>query len=296
MRGSKRPALIAGALAGLALTAATVVRAVPAALPAPGVAAIVGARVIRDDAVEQAAVRLGLSPEDPAARRKIVDYLVDEELLVGRALDLGLARSDPAVRKTLAARMIDRIVAGAGVVAGPMVAASADAPTRADLRAWFEENQDRFTTPERARVRRIRISGSRPDAAERARSAHARLEAGEPFERVRDALGDDEVVPIPEDLLTPGVLRRYLGAEAAAAVLELSTAGYTVPVAAGRGFSIVELVELQAAVRPSFEDAETSVRAFYYREAGERRLREVLKELRATTIVRVAEREPDAGP
>ncbi|MEE8311114.1 MAG: peptidylprolyl isomerase [Candidatus Binatia bacterium] len=296
MQRSKRPALIAGALAGLALTAATLVRSVPAALPGPGVAAVVGVRVIREDAVERAALRLGLSPEDPVARRKMVDYLVDEELLVGRALDLGLARSDPAVRKTLAARMIDRVVAGAGLGSGGAAAAVGEEPTRADLRSWFEENRDRFTTPERARVRRIRISGSRPDAAERARSAHARLEAGEPFERVRDALGDDEVVPIPDDLLTPGVLRRYLGAEAAAAVLELSTAGYTVPIAAGRGFSIVELVELQPAVRPSFEDAETSVRAFYSREAGERRLREALQELRAQTTVRLAAGGADARP
>ena len=38
-------------------------------------------------------------------------------------------------------------------------------------RDWFEANRDRFTNPRRARVRRIRISGSRPDAAERARTA-----------------------------------------------------------------------------------------------------------------------------
>lgn len=289
METATRRVLAAGALAGLALSATTIVDPASVMPPRDDVVAMVGDHAITDAALAAAAARLGAAREDPQTRRRLVDYLVDEQLLVRRARDLGLERSDPAVRKILVARMIDRVVAGEA--GGAESAGARVAPTEADLRAYFESNRDRFLTPARARVRRIRFSGARRGAAERARAAHERLAAGEPFEHVREALGDDEVVAVPDGLLTPAVLRRYLGADAVEAVQELSPGERTEPVAAGRSYSIVELVELQAAAEPTFAEVEASVRALHARALGEQALRGYLAALRAETPVLKSDRE-----
>ncbi len=53
------------------------------------------------------------NPVDDADKRRLLDRLIDEELLVQRGLELGLASSDGAVRKAVAGAMIESIVAEA---------------------------------------------------------------------------------------------------------------------------------------------------------------------------------------
>ncbi len=267
--------LLAGAFAGLLTTFSALVEAV-APMPLPGTVAIVGDRAIRAAEVVMALDRLGL-PDDAQSRARAADYLVDEELLVMRARELGLLRSDPAVRKTLASSMVDRVVA-----------APDRPPTPEQLRDWFGANRDRFVSPARLRVRRIRFSGARPDAQARAREAQRRLAAGESFERVASDLGADEIVAIPETLLPVQAAQRYLGPEAVAAVMELEVGEWTAPIAAGRSASIVQLLEHRERTEPEFEEVESAVVAQYRRERGERALREYLDRRRSEVPVVVA--------
>lgn len=95
--------LAAGALLGLAAAGAALLapRAGPAALPDDVVAVVNGAPVRSAD-YRRAVAALAADRRDPlgdADRRFVLERLVDEELLVQRALELGLARHDRRVRK-----------------------------------------------------------------------------------------------------------------------------------------------------------------------------------------------------
>ena len=110
--------LSVGALLGLAAAAAGLLAQTRAAseIPDGAVAAVNGAAVRRADferAVEAlASDRRGAI--DDADRRHVLDRLVDEELLVQRAIELGLVRQDRRVRGDLVTAVIESVTADAG--------------------------------------------------------------------------------------------------------------------------------------------------------------------------------------
>ncbi len=112
--------LFAGAMLGLGLAALGLLeeRRKQATLPG-SYAAVVGERTIRT--VDYQRVLAGVesdlrNPIDDALRRRVLDRMIDEELLVQRALDLGLAVVDRRVRGELTSGLIDSIVSEADAV------------------------------------------------------------------------------------------------------------------------------------------------------------------------------------
>jgi len=109
MASTRRPWLL---LAGLALGAALgasgiVLRPASDALPDDALAVVGEAVVLRAD-YDRALSSLEAQgrPVDVAARRRLRDRLVDEELLVQYGVELGLVGSDPRVRSTLSAAVL----------------------------------------------------------------------------------------------------------------------------------------------------------------------------------------------
>src|SRR5207247_1932083 len=112
-------------------------------------------------------------------RRRVLDRLVDEELLVQRALELGLARRDRLVRAELAGAAIG------------LLGTTADAPepTRAELEAFYDAHRDDFTEPGRIRVEQVFVGAASLEeearAGGRAAAAARRLRAGDALAGVR---------------------------------------------------------------------------------------------------------------
>lgn len=98
-------------------------------------AAFVNGQPIGRDDVERALASFGadkraqLTRED---RNKVLERLIEDELLAQRAVSLGLAASDPNARKVLIRGLIDSLVA------------TAPPPTEAELRQYFEANAGLF--------------------------------------------------------------------------------------------------------------------------------------------------------
>ncbi|HSN73163.1 MAG TPA: hypothetical protein VLT59_16725 [Steroidobacteraceae bacterium] len=86
-----------------------------------------------------------LRPED---RRRILERLIDQELLIDRAIELGLHERDPQIRNQLATAMIDFLVRRAED--------EASGASDAELRAFYEAQRFRF---ERSPQYRIRVEG-----------------------------------------------------------------------------------------------------------------------------------------
>ena len=284
-RGSVLLAIGAGAgvaLAATGLVASSVTRG--RGLPPGAVARVNGALVRGDDysrsldALERDR-RAGAVPSD---RRLVLDRLIDEELLVQRGLELGLARQDARVRRDLTAAVIDAVV----------TEHEDGTPPDAELEAFYRRERDFFARPGRLRVRqlwcRADTAADAPSAEARARAAAASLRAGEDFAGVRARLGDPEIAPLPDALLSPAKLLDHLGPTALRAALELEAGAVSDPVRSATGYHVLQVIEREAEWVPPREEIADEVVAEYRRRRGERALRAYLDGLRARAEVEIA--------
>ena len=284
-RGSVLLAIGAGAgvaLAATGLVASSVTRG--RGLPPGAVARVNGALLRADDYTRSldALERDRRGGAEPADRRFVLDRLIDEELLVQRGLELGLARQDARVRRDLTAAVIDAVV----------TEHEDGTPSDADLEAFYRRERDFFARPGRLRVRqlwcRADTAADAPSAEARARAAAASLRAGEDFAGVRARLGDPEIAPLPDALLSPAKLLDHLGPTALRAALELEAGAVSDPVRSATGYHVLQVVEREAEWVPPREEIGDEVVAEYRRRRGERALRAYLDGLRARADVEIA--------
>jgi parvulin-like peptidyl-prolyl isomerase len=280
--------LVLGALLGAALAAAGLtVPSAGGALP-PGVVAMVNGEPVRTEDYARMVQAVAADKRDPlteADRRRILERIIEEELLVQRGLALGLARQDRRVRADLTATVIDSVVGDAGEAE----------PTDADVEAFYAANGDFFAGPGRLRVRQVFVRVNTPtDAAAqgRAEDAARRLRAGERFETVAEELGDPPLAPIPDAALPPAKLRDYLGPTALRAALELDSGAIGDPVRSGMGYHVLQVVEREADAAPALADVRPEVVAELRRRSGEQAMRRYLDQLRGSASVVVLEPLP----
>ncbi len=132
------------------------------------------------------------------------------------------------------------------------------------------------------------MRASAPDGSQRAREATRRLRAGETFDAVSRALGDEPVAPLPDAPLPALKLREYLGPTAARAAYDLEVGGVSDPVRSGMGFHVLELQAREPDRLPPLEEIVEEVRADHRRRRGDLALRSYLDELRRQADVRLA--------
>lgn len=279
--------LALGAAAGLAAAAWGIVDAGGAArggLPSGAAASVNGALIRLEDyqRMLEALASDRRSPLTPADERRVLDRLIDEELLVQRGLDLELPSLDRRVRADLTQ----------AVIASVLAEVEDDVASPEELERHHREQAEFFTRPGRLRVRQVFVRASAPDASERAGEASRRLRAGEPFAEVEQELGDDPVAPLPDAPLPALKLREYIGPTAARAAYDLEAGGISDPVRSGMGFHVLELLVREADRLPPLEEILEEVRADHRRRRGDQALRSYLDELRRQADVRVAEELP----
>ena len=282
-----RRLLAAGAATGLVLAVAGIIERAPGSADVPeGAAAVVNGSVIRSAHYERALAALASdsrAPLDEAARARILDRLIEEELLVQRAVELGLDRSDPVVRNTLVSAMIETIVSGVGQ----------QEPSDDEVATFFEANRDFFARSDRFWVRQLRLpiasgpDGERDEAGALARAEEAarRLREGESLALVGEELGAGGVVPLPDGFLPAAKLREYLGPTPALAATQMQTGEVSEPVRGGSAWHVLQMVERVTNPPLSLESVESQVRAEMRRRAGDDSLRAYLDRLRADATV-----------
>jgi hypothetical protein len=133
---------VAAIILGLVLAGAGLFRAAPlprAAVP-PGYVALVNQKgLLMSDYIAQTQVETARSFAEatPAERSKVLREMIDEELLVQRALVLDLPETTNEVRGSL-------VSAVNAQVAAPILAY---VPTDAELRAYYESHRENYTGP-----------------------------------------------------------------------------------------------------------------------------------------------------
>ena len=289
-RGNRALALLVlGSFAGMALAAVSLTTpGARAGLP-PGAIASVNGTPIENDRFERLVAALASdkrAPIDTDDRRRVLDRLIDEELLVQRAVELDLLRHDRRVRAELADAVIATVVAQA----------DAAEPSAEDLESFYVRNHQRFASPERLRVRRITIvaqpTRTADEAASRAEAAAGELAEGAPFDDVRTRWGDRNVVELPDVPLSPAKLQEYLGPTATRTALELEHGRTSAPIRTAGGFEILDVVDRVHGRVPGLAEITDLVKTEYERHAHEQALRRYLDELRDRAEVVVSSRLP----
>jgi hypothetical protein len=263
----------------LALTGALVPRT-PTSIRASEAVALVNDVPIPRSALTAVLARSGMTVE--SARRAAIENLVNEELLVQRAVEIGLLDSDRSVRKALARAAIDMAVSENDAVA----------PTEAELRAFHASHAALFDLPRRVRVRAIFFSDERgaDEALRRAREAADALAAGMAFEEASTRFGDHPGLPLADALLPEAVLRRDLGPALAEAALALSPGDVSKPVRAGAGVYLLQLAADEPARVAAFDDVRARVEAALRRQRGDEAFASRLSGLRShARIVRAVD-------
>ena len=280
-----------GAALGIALAAWGVANSGEAAGEMPeGAIAVVNQQPLSAAAFERFAAAVASERRgqlDAEQRRRLLERMIDEELLFQHGLELGLARHEPTARRSIVSALIASIASDA----------EADEPDEAKLRAFHAESRERFTRPGRLSVEVAFVSArSRPEnqSYERAAEIARRTRAGEPLPDAAAALGDVPTAPLPSGLLPVETLRQYLGPTAAVAAERLEAGEVSDPIRGVGGYHVVRLVgRTEGAVAP-FDAVRDQVRAEYLRSLGERALARAIQDLRADSAIRIDEVGLDA--
>lgn len=280
--------LVVGALSGAALAGAGLTAPAHSGGLPDGVVALVNGEPIRSDDYARMVQAVANDKRDPlsdADRRRVLDRIIEEELLVQRGLALGLARQDRRVRADLTTTVIESVAGDA----------NEREPSDEEIEAFYAANRDFFTGPGRLRLRQVFVrvtTPTDPAALARAEDAVRRLRAGESLATVADALGDPPLAALPDTALPPAKLRDYIGPTALRAALELDQGEVSEPVRSGTGYHVLQLVERQPDAVPPLAEIRPEVVAEWRRRAGEQALRTYLDELRASASVVTAEPLP----
>jgi hypothetical protein len=290
---SKRTQILfaVGMVAGLALALSSILETGTTSrgsLP-EGTAAVVNGREISQANLESAVRALAADSDHTigqAERRRVLDRLIEEELLVQRAVELDLDVKDRNIRNRLVGAMIETIVAG--VDQQPF--------SDEEVEAFFLENSDFFTGAGRIWVRSLRFAASNdrsdPESLESAREASARLRQGESIEAVAEELGASPSPSIPDGLLPPAKVREYLGPTPTRAALGLNAGEVSDPVRVASAYFVLQMIARTLPSSPSLSAVEPQVRAEMRKRAGDEQLREYLNMLRNRAEIRLPPSDP----
>ena len=248
-------ALAAGAMTGGFLVLVSVLWNQDAPLTAGNsAAAIVNGQPIPVEDIEIALEAMARDsrnalPEDSSQRA--LDRLIDEELLFQRAVELDLPRNASTVRRTIVMTMIDLAQSNADTT-----------PDEALLREFFANNLEYFVSENRYRIR---------------------------WDSAASADGERSRPPAhpPNRMLTGTDLRRYLGADLTAIVLEREEGQTVGPIENGERYHWLSVIEFAPADEPGFEANRERVEALWQERAAEESLEAYIADLRRQADIQI---------
>ncbi len=279
--------LVVGAIAGAAIAAATLVRGgapnargATASVPSEVVAMVNGKPVTRDalarftGAIARERGRLEL---DPAEQRRILDRLIDEELLLQHGIALGLDRSEPSARRAIVSAVIDTLTT-----------AEMRDPDRSDLEAFY---RDYGKTLARAGAVQVEVAFvpvgaiAEDDAKQRASEIARRARSGESLA----ALGQPLDPPLAAGPTNFDALRDRFGNVVVQALAHLAPGEISDPVRAMDGYWVTRLVAREPDVVPPLDDVADAVQQAWVQHEHDALLTREIERLRNQADVTITD-------
>ena len=211
------------------------------------------------------------SPISQKDKEYVLERMIEEELLIKRALDLGMLENNPIARGTIVQQMIKTIIAE------NMRYEISDK----ELNKFFEENIGFFTKSSRLRIQQLYFSdeGVENSSFEDATRAYDLLISGSSFVEVSN-LGSDSALKIPNSLMTLSKVREYIGPSHMNLARKLHPGTFSQPIKVPGGYKIIFLLEKELAEQPNLEQVRDVVLAEYSKRRDDNSLREYLENLK----------------
>jgi hypothetical protein len=272
----------AGAVAGLLLAgyALFTAKGTEADAIAPEDVALVNQRVIlQSDFVTQTQIETGAPfPLTSAAeRRKVLDEMIDEELLVQRGLEIDLAASDPDVRTALVAGV--NLQVDAEILAAP--------PDESALQQYFADHRDRYAIDGSMDLRDLVLPASARPAAEAAVEA---IRAGTSPDEAASRWGLADSGKIGRGDNYDFGVKAKLGESLYTRAATLADGQVADPVEVADQIHVLFMVKRKPIVRLDFAQARDTVWQDFQREARMRVEQANLDYLKSRAEIRVAPR------
>jgi parvulin-like peptidyl-prolyl isomerase len=268
-------AVVGLVLAGYALFTAKGTQA--NAIPPEDVALVNQRPILQSDFVTQTQLETGsdFAQTSQAERRKVLDEMIDEELLVQRGLDVDLAASDPDVRTALVAGV--NLQVDAEVLAAP--------PDQAALERYYADHRDRYAIDGSMDLRDFVVAASARASAEAAITA---LRAGAAPDEAAGRFNLAESGKIGRGDNYDFGVKAKLGERLYAAAAALGDGEVSDPIEAAGEIHVLFMVKRKPIVKLDFAAARDTVWQDYQRDARTQVERANLDYLKARAEIRVA--------
>jgi len=215
--------------------------------------------------------RNALGPDEAT---RVLDTLINEELLAQEAVRLGLVSSDGEVRSAAVRGVMRLILSDLASVE----------PSESELRAFYDEYPELFTRPGQVWVRHLEIAATHE--VEVAAIADA-LREGESFSDIRSAFPNVSSRPVPDRLLRAEDLSQYLGGRLTELALAASEGTVMGPLVLGERAHFLWVVEREDGERPSFAAVREDLIAEWRRRAEETAVQEYIDRIRARSSIEI---------
>jgi hypothetical protein len=234
-------------------------------------------RAVYDSAIAglESAKRNPLTDDE---RRAALDRIIDEELLLRRAVELGLAASDPASRKALVNAMLQFSVADTAKLE----------PSDEELRRFYAERPKLVAPQPLLTVRATSFANTETDAIVRLQTAQR---DGKTFEAAVAAAGG-ALTLLPQGQVVPAKIAEYAGASIRDIALTLSKGETAGPIEVGRRVVFVHVVDRIDAPPPPLEDVRDLVAEEWRKRKSEEAFETYVKGLRARARVTFTDAPP----
>lgn len=236
-------------------------------------------RAVYDTAIEglKGAKRNALTDGE---KREALERIVDEELLLRRALALGLGESDPTSRKSLVNAMMQFSIADAAKLE----------PSDEELRAFYTERPKLIAPQPLLIVRAVSFDGAEADRIARFKAA---LDGGKDFEATAKSQGV-ELMMMPNGPIIPAKIGEYAGETIRDTALSLGKGETDGPVAVGRRAVFVHVIDRAETPPPPLEEVRDVVADEWRKRATEKAFADYVAELRSRARVSYAADAPKA--
>ena len=207
-------------------------------------------------------------------RSEILDRLVEEELLVNRAVELGLPYSDKIARGYLVNSLLILITDEA----------INSAPSQKALKKFFHENPQLFSPATKVATQIIFIEEESEEGRKKAETIRQRWEH---LPRGRIEVQDQPPLHVPESLVPIIKLADYLGDETASEIARLAIGETSVPAPWMGGWVVARLMNRTGGQPPPFEDVSPRVLEAFRRQEAEEEYQRYMENIRAMADIKI---------
>jgi len=283
-------ALSLAALAGLAVAAYglfAVDDRSKRGVPPEAIATVNDRLILRTDHVKQTEARLEIpfAAATSEQRRRVLDEMIAEELLVQRGLAADLPLHDPEVRKALVS----------GVELQMFASVLAQQPSEEDLRNYYAKHKDKYVRDGRMQLRDLVVPAEVGHPRKIAKAAVVALRGGAPLQGVMQQFGLRDSGKLPDSgqdepgWLVESSVRARLAPGLFHAASALSGGEVSEPITVADRVHIVVMYEREPPRQREFDEAANQVWADLRRDAQQAVRESHLRHLRENADVQIAD-------